>query len=197
MPAKNQTPTTPTLSPARKLLKETLEAQGRARVLEAKARAVVDAASTAVEQARAEAAAYAEIDEDAVKARLAALKGEPGAKSPEEIAEARRKRLLAKEELLAADLTLQVAQQELDEARGNVARAQKMCASHATGVLSECATDAIAAWQKLNEEREALRTILSALIMVALPTRDPFAQQRSSPLRGSRVSCGATVRRCT
>jgi hypothetical protein len=51
-------------------------------------------------------------------------------------------RLLAKEELTASDETLNAAQQELKESRGNVARSQKV-ASRATAVISGYATDLI------------------------------------------------------
>ena len=177
-------------TPARQLLKEALEGKQRAIALEDKAQKVVQAASAAVEQARAEASSFAEVDEDAIKSRLAALKGEQGVKSPEQIREARRKRLLAQEELQGAEEVLQAAERELGEARGNVARAQKMCASHATSVLSELATDAIAAWQKLNEEREALRTILSALVMAEVPLEILSPQQRSSIMQGAVSKAG-------
>jgi len=185
---KTQKPTA--LSPARLQLQEVLEAKQRAMTLVDKAQKVVDAATEAVERARDEVSRYAEIDEDAVKARLAVLKGEPGAKGPEEIREARRNRALAKEELLSADETLQVAQQELVEAHGNVARATKMCASHATGVIAESATDAIAEWEKLSEERETLRTILDSLITVKVPMNNLSPQQRSDLFQGAVSQAG-------
>jgi hypothetical protein len=175
-----QTTTAPVLSPARKQLQEVLGAQGRARALADKAAKVVQDAALAVEQARSESVQHDEIAEDAVKSRLAILKGERPAKSPEEIRAAQRNRLIAKEELLASDLTLQAAQQELQEAHDNIARTAKVAASHATSVLGECVTDTIALWDSVNQERERLRVILDSLVMarVALDVLKPEQQHQ-------------------
>jgi hypothetical protein len=142
--ARNQTTTTLDLSPARQSLRQAIEAQARARVLVDKAQAVVDAANAAVEAARAEAVKHDEIGADAIQARLAALKGDPSAKSPAQLREASRNRLIAKEELMAADETLRAAQKELAEYHDNIVRGQKVSNGHATSVLSESVTDVIA-----------------------------------------------------
>ncbi len=189
--AKNQTNAVPAISLARQALKEALEARQRARVIEEQAGKIVEAARAAVELARGEASNFEGLDEDAVKARMAALKGEPGAKSMEEIRAARRNRAIAQEELDAAEQTLQAAQCELDGACGNVARAQKMAASHATSVLSELATDAIATWERANEERERLRTILLGLMPVIGAPLDMLPEsQRSNLIRDSVTTAG-------
>lgn len=174
MATKTQTP----LSPARAQLKQTLEAQQRARAIVDKSQKVADAAAMAVEQARAEAAKYDEAHEDVVKSRLAVLKGEEPAKSADEIREARRARLLAKEELLASDQVLEAATRELAEAHGNITRSEKVAASHATAVLSESASDVILAWDQVNQERERLRVILDSLVVarVALDALKPEQQ---------------------
>lgn len=182
MPTKIQAVTTPALSPARQFLKETLEAQQRALVIEEKAKTVVEAAKADVELARAEAASFSDLDEDVVKSRLAALKGEPGAKTPDEIRDARRNRIVAKEDLHAADETLQVAERELADAHENVERVGRLCASHATGILSECATTLIAQWEDVSRKREALSTVLRALMpapiaeALAMPARENIVQ---------------------
>jgi hypothetical protein len=171
----------PALSQARQMLKQTLEAKQRAVDLADKAQAVVDAAHAAVELARSESAKRDETGADVIKERLDALKGERPAKSAEEIRAAQRERIIAKEELLTSDLTLQAAQQEWQQAHGNVARVQKNAASHATAVISECVTDAIAEWDRVNQERERLRTILRSLIMtpgVALDMLKPEQQHQ-------------------
>ena len=175
-----KTQTAPALSPARTQLKEALEAKKRAVALVDKADAVVDAANVAVEQARAEAVRHHEAAEDVVKSRLAVLKGEPG-KSPDEIREARRAHLLAKEELTASDETLRAAQRELEDSRGNVARSEKVCASHATAAISESASDVISLWDKVNTERERLRVILKCLIM-AEGALDTLPQQQQAEI---------------
>jgi hypothetical protein len=172
-----KTPAPPVLSPARKLLQEVLEAQGRAKALADKAAEVVDAANAALGEARAEVAKYNEANEDVVLSKLAALKGDPSAKSPEQLREARRSRHIAKEEVLEADQVLHAAQQELEEAQGNIARGHKVSASHATAVLSESASDVILAWDQVNQERERLRVILSALIMAPVHDGMPLQQQ--------------------
>jgi hypothetical protein len=179
MAAKTQTTTAPALSPARLQLQQILEAQQRAGVLVDKAQKVVEAASAAVEEARKESAKHDEIATDAVASRLAILKGEQPAKSPEQLREANRNRIIAKEELLTGDLTLQAAQKELAESHDNVARTAKMAASHATSVLGECVTDTIALWDSVNQERERLRVILDSLVMarVALDMLKPEQQQ--------------------
>jgi hypothetical protein len=189
MAAKTQTSTAPVLSPARLQLQQILEAQQRAGVLVDKAQKVVEAASAAVDKAWEDSAKYEKQAEDAVASRLAILKGEPG-KSAAQLREASRNRLLAKEELMAADETLRAAERELQESHDNVARAQKACNSHATAVISECATDVIAEWDRLSLERERLRTILRAFILVdghldALP-----AQQQASILESAAVKAG-------
>jgi hypothetical protein len=161
MATKIQTP----LSPARQMLRDTLEAQRRARVLADKAQLVVDAANAAVERATEDSAKHEQMGTDAIRERLALLKGDLSAKTPEEIREAQRGRLLAKEELQAADQTLQAAKQEMEEFHGNVTRAERVANSHATAVISECVTDVIAEWEKVNAERERLRVILISLIV--------------------------------
>jgi hypothetical protein len=163
-----QTTAAPALSPARARLKEGLEAQQRARAIVDKAAKVVDAAHAAVERAREDAVKHDEMGADSVKERLALLKGEP-AKSQDEIREARRNRLIAKEELTASDETLRAAQSELEEYRGNVLRGQKICNSHVTSVISESVTDVIAEWDKVNAERERLRAILDSLVVTRAP----------------------------
>ena len=171
MATKTQTPA-PALSPARVLLQQAIEAQGRAKVLEDKAQKVVEAASAALEEARAEAVKYDEAHEDLVQSRLAELKGESPAKSAQEIRESRRARLIAKEELQASDEVLSVAKQELEQAEGNIARTAKVAASHATACLGEAATSVIEQWNTVNQERERLRVILDSLVVarVALDT---------------------------
>jgi hypothetical protein len=176
--AKTQVP--PVLSPAREQLKQVLSAKQRAVALADKASKVVDAAATAVELARAESVKYDEIGADAIQARLDILKGGKG-KSPEEIREAQRNRLIAKEELLTSDLTLQAAKQELELAHGNISRAQRVCNSHATAVISECVTDTIAEFDKVSQELQRLRVILNSLIMtpgVALDIYKPEQQHQ-------------------
>jgi chromosome segregation ATPase len=178
MATKTQTITT--LSPARQSLKEGLEAQQRARAIVDKAAKVVDAAHAAVERAREDAVKHDEMGADSVKERLALLKGEP-AKSQDEIREARRNRLIAKEELTASDETLRAAQSELEEYRGNVLRGQKTCNSHVTSVISECVTDTIAEFDKVSQELQRLRVILNSLIMtpgVALDMYKPEQQHQ-------------------
>lgn len=179
-----------TLSPARQSLKDTLEAKQRAIALAGKAEKVYDAARAAAEEALGEAGKYVGVDEDAVKERLAFLKGESGAKSQEEIREARRARIVANEEANAAKLVLQAAQRELEEARGNVDRAQLIANSHATRILSEITTTVIAAWDNVNLEREKLRTVLKTFVMsnVALETLKP--EQRSQIFEGACKAAG-------
>jgi hypothetical protein len=169
MATKTQTSTEPAFSPARLQLQQTLEAQQRAIGLVDKAQKVVDAAGAAVEQARAESVKHDELAADSVKERLALLKGDAGAKTPDQLREARRMRLLAKEELTASDETLQVARQELEEARGNVLRSEKACNSHATAVIGECVTTVIAELDRVNQERERLRVILDSLVVTRAP----------------------------
>jgi hypothetical protein len=164
MATKTQTP--PVLSAGRQMLKGALEAQGRARALADKAAKVVQYATLAVEQARSEAAKRDEVAEDAVKSRLAILKGERPAKSAEEIRAAQRDRIIAKEELLTSDLTLQAAQQELEEAHGNIARGHRVSATHVIAVLSESAADVVALWGAASLELERLRVLLRAFILV-------------------------------
>lgn len=165
MAKSNQASAVPELSPARQMLKQSLEALQRSLDVERKAGEVVEAASAEVERARAEVSSFAELEEDIVKSRLAALKGQEGTKSPEQIREDRRKRMIAREELHAADETLQVARRELEESRGNVARCQKLCASHATSVISERLRGVVELLAKVSLERERLRTILKAMIL--------------------------------
>ena len=178
----NQTPAAPVLSPARQMLAEVIAAQGRARAIADKASKVVEAAAAAVEQARAEAANADEAHEDSVKLRLDALKGNPAAKNPEQIREARRARLLAKEELTAADETLKAAQQELQDAHGNIARSEKVAASHCVAVISEATTDAIAAWQK-DQRGARLRAILGSLIMAHIDLNTVPKEQQLQIIR--------------
>lgn len=181
----------PVNSFAREMLKQTLEAQERARVIEENAAAVAQAAMVAVEQARTDASRFADLDEDAVKSRLAVLKGEAGAKTPEEIRELQRQRVIANEELRAAEATLQVAQRELDDRRGNVERNRKLAASHATSILSECATDVIAAWERANEERERLRLVLQGLMpVIGVPLEIMPAEQQANIIRDSVTAAG-------
>lgn len=191
--AKIQTPTPavePVLSPARQLLKDVIEAQQRALSLVDKAQKVFNAAAAALEKARAEVDKYEELEGDAVKARLATLKGEPGAKSEEQIRASRRDRLIAKEELLSAELTLQAAQQELTEAHGNFTRGEKVRASHSTSLISEQATEVIALWEQVNEEREKLKTLLSALVMVTVPLQTLSPQKRSDLFQQACMAAG-------
>jgi hypothetical protein len=161
--------TPPALSPARQMLKQALEAQQRATALADKAQKVVEAAATALELARSESAKRDEANEDVIKSRLAELKGERPAKSAEEIRAAQRDRNIAKEELMTSDLTLQAAQRELEEARGNIARGHKVCNSHAISVIRESVNDVIAEWDKVNAERERLMVILDSLVVTRAP----------------------------
>ena len=156
------------LSRARISLSETLAAQKRAKAIVDNAQRVVDAASAALEHARAELARFDESHEDVVKSRLAALKGER-AKTPDEIREARRARLLAQEEVLEGELVLAAAKAELAEARGYIAASEKTTASAVTSVIGESVTDIVAQWDRINGERERVRTVLQALILAAVP----------------------------
>jgi hypothetical protein len=208
--ARTQAQPAPVLSPARQSLAGALEAKKRAISLVEKAQQVVEAAAAAVEKAREEASKYAEVDGDAVKARLAALKGDPDAKSPEEIRAARTARLVAQEELESANQTLTVAKQELTEAQGEVKRSEMVAASYAVSALSEVASDAIAAWNRINVEREVLRMLLRALVMepnVSLDILKPEQRERLfntaasqlglplAPLEWERIQnkCGAAL----
>jgi chromosome segregation ATPase len=187
MATKTQTPQV--LSTGRRSLKEVIEAQQRAKVLADGAQAVVDAANAALAEARDEAAKYDEAQEDVVRARLAALKGQP-AKSPDEIREHRRARLVAHEEVTACEQVLAAAKQEMEEFRGNVARSAKVCASHCTSVLSEAATDAIALWDKINEQHQALRTILRAFVLAEIHLDALPAQQQVNIIQDAVLSAG-------
>jgi hypothetical protein len=183
--AKTQVP--PVLSPARVQLQQALEAQQRARALADTAEAVVAAASTAVEKARAESVKHDEIGADAIQARLDLLKGKPG-KSQDEIREARRNQMIAKEELLASDETLRAARRELEEAHGFIASSQGVCNSHVTSVLGEAVTDVIAEWDKVNQERERLRVILNSLIMTPGVALDMYKPDQSHQIIRDAVS---------
>ncbi len=160
---------TSTLSLARQSLEQALEAHARARRIEEQAMVVMQAATAAIEQARAEVADFADLDEDLARSRLAALKGDPNAKKPDEIREARRKRLIAREELEAAEQTLQAAQAELGQAHENTEHARKVCASNATSVISESASVLIQDWHRVNLERENLRMTLRSLVVAGVP----------------------------
>jgi hypothetical protein len=162
----NLTPPPGELSLARQSLRLSLEAKERARVLAKEAEDVVQAATAAVDEARAEAAKFADLDSEVVKSRLAFLKREPGVKSQEEIRASLNARIIANEELKAAEETLQVAQSELADANGNIARSEKVCASHAISVLSEVASIVSAKLTTVNVERERLRMILQGLMLV-------------------------------
>lgn len=168
------------LTPARKALQEALEAKQRAIVLAEKAEKVFAAANSALQQALGEASKYKELDAQDLTARLDALKGDPDAKKRQEtIREARRARIVANEEVTSANLTLQAAQRELQESQENIVRAGKVCASHATGVLSEITTAVIAMWDHANREREVLRVILDSLVMVKLRLETLSPQKRA------------------
>jgi chromosome segregation ATPase len=169
------------LSQARASLKQTLDAQQRAKAIADQAQQVVDAAAAALENAREEAARFDAEDADSVKNRLAALKGQP-AKSQEQIREHLRARILAKEEVAVSSETLTAARLELAEAADNVARVQKVSASAVTSVLSESVTDVIAKWEKVNAERERLRTVLRALILAEIALDTMPAQQQANVL---------------
>jgi len=173
------------LSTARQSLKEALSAEQRAREIEANADKIVRAASAALDEARAVAAQFVGLDEQVVKSRLAALKGESGAKSQEELREAQRRRIIAHEEVSAAESTLAIAQSELAEAGGNIARICKVRDSWAVAVISERVGDVIAALQRVEEQRDALRAILSSLSIGDLPWQQVIEPQRSMAIQSS------------
>jgi hypothetical protein len=178
-------PTAPTLSPAREMLKKSLEAETRAISLAAKAQQVLTAAAAEFEQALVNAGKYTNVDEDALASRLAALKGEKVAKTPDEIRAARHQRIAANEEAHACNLVLQAAQREHEQADDDFSRAEKVCASHCTNILGECATNVIAKWDAINAERETLKTTLSALILANINLDVLPQEQRLNILKGA------------
>jgi hypothetical protein len=185
MAAKNLA--TVSLSPARQSLRETLDAQQRARAIVGKAQQVVDAATAALEHARAEAAKYDEAHEDVVRSRLAALKGER-AKSPDEIREHRRARLISQEDVKESEQVLEVAKKELAEAQGNVARSERVTSSATTSVLSESVTAVISDWEKISAERERVRVILNSLILANVHLDALPAAQQANILHDAAVN---------
>lgn len=196
MPSKTETaiaPTTessvPVLSPARQSLKEAIESLHRVEVLEMKAADVERAAEDAVQKAHADVAQFNGVDQDLVACRVAALKGETPAKSLEEVKDAQRRQGLAKEELHIATQAHQVAQESLRALRESVQRERREIESRNVGVLSERASEVVAALEKANEEVDRLRALLRGVMPAyGLPLEIMQAQQRENVIRNF-VTC--------
>lgn len=174
------------LSPARQELREALAGIETARSAFEKAEKVAIDAASELEQCRTGLSVFDDLDEQMAKARLNALKG-ADPKVIDEMREAQRQRVLAKEDLTAAEKTLQLAQGEAANAKDALTGAEKARDRLVALIFSERVDEVIALIEELNSRREGLRSILKGLQML-VPGWEALQPTQLAQLMGAALS---------
>ena len=125
---------------------------------------ILAVAQASVEGAHAAIAEFEGLDEAIAAARLAALKGD-ASRRLQDLISRQRDRLLAKEELAAAESTLELARVEMESARKAAGERQRAIGTAVIAILSEHVQTVEAELEKLEKRRRSLLAFLTGLAL--------------------------------